>query len=231
MLQNYTLTGNRVIRGQADFLRYDNDIQVALRVRADGQDMGLLWPGESLELPAPVDLWEIKGATDGVEATGTLRIGTGRIRTDSRAQMLRPPVLLMETGVGQVAAGYGPGWVSGDPASLAANSSVLLVFDLGEEWTQYGELQILGSQVGPSSSVTYMLRGSNSAAPVGVTRALRDLQSTGVTPVSAAISSGQAVGVFRVRPVGRYLIVQFINNDAAAATSPTAKVVLTAYPS
>ena len=144
--------------------------------------------------------------------------------------LLKNPVLVMETDVAAVTAGGAtPGWVSGSPANLALSASVNCVFDLGPEWAQYGEVAINVLSTGPSTGMQILLRGSDTVAPT-TARAMRDVTTTTLRPLSDPLTTAAAVGSYVVKPCGRYVIAQITNNDAANAQGATSKVTLTAFP-
>lgn len=146
--------------------------------------------------------------------------------------MLRPPVLVMGTGVNAVTAGGArAGWVSGTPASLAASGSVNVVFDLGPDWAQYILVQTTVRSESPSSGLDQVRFSGNDVPVLTGTRYLRDMQSSAGTVTWASVTTANAAGTFMVRPMGRYLIVAVHNADASNAQGPTTSITLAAYPS
>lgn len=83
MLQTLNFNGPRQINAQATFFRYESGsaggADESIRVRADGSDLGLFWPGDSVELKDPAKLWEIVPAT--TSCAGVVRVGMGRVQS------------------------------------------------------------------------------------------------------------------------------------------------------
>ena len=144
----------------------------------------------------------------------------------------RQPVLVMETGVAQVAGGAAAGWVSGNPASLAASASVTCVFDLGPDWDQYVVLNVVFSPVIPSSGASGLqLYGSDTTTQNGARKLASPASgnfATGWYTASAPSSSGSTTAV--VRPQGRYVHALMTNADVSNAMGPSTKISLFAYP-
>lgn len=84
MLQTLSfLAGGRQIDAKATFFRYEsasaNGADDSIRVRADGNDLGLYLPGDAVELPIPAKRWEIKPTSPGT--VGVVRLGIGRVQS------------------------------------------------------------------------------------------------------------------------------------------------------
>ncbi len=83
MLQTLTFAGPRLINAAASFFRYESGsaggADESIRVRADGADLGLYFPGDALELPQACSTWEIS-PTSGACA-GIVRLGVGRVQS------------------------------------------------------------------------------------------------------------------------------------------------------
>lgn len=81
MLQSFSFNGARQIDAKASFFRYDSGSSgggdESLRVRADGNDLGLYLPGDAITLPAPATRWEIVPVI--AACAGTVRLGMGSI--------------------------------------------------------------------------------------------------------------------------------------------------------
>lgn len=82
MLQNLTFgPGGRQIDASATFFRYESGnaggLDEAIRVRADGSDLGTYYPGDGIELPAQAGRWEIIPVSPAT--TGVVRLGVGRV--------------------------------------------------------------------------------------------------------------------------------------------------------
>lgn len=137
----------------------------------------------------------------------------------------------MESGINPVVAGGRvAGWVSGDPAGLAASATLQVSFDLGPEWDQYVLCALNVFVQGPSSGLAgILLRPSDSLVAV-IARASRDAFSTNASPLAAALSAASAVAEYGLRPKGRYVLLSMTNADAVNACGATSKVTLTAYP-
>jgi hypothetical protein len=83
MLQTLTFSGPRLINAAASFFRYESGsaggADESIRVRADGQDLGLYFPGDAIELPQAMGAWEITPSTPA--CAGTVRLGVGRVQS------------------------------------------------------------------------------------------------------------------------------------------------------
>jgi hypothetical protein len=81
MLQLFAFSGPRIINAQATFFKLETSVAVgadeAVRVRADGQDLGTYLPGDSITLPTPSVMWEITPVT--ATAVGSVRLGMGEV--------------------------------------------------------------------------------------------------------------------------------------------------------
>lgn len=82
MLQTLNFyAGGRTINAAATFFRYESGSAAgadeAIRVRADGNDLGLYYPGDAVELPMQAQTWEITPVS-GI-TTGVVRLGIGRV--------------------------------------------------------------------------------------------------------------------------------------------------------
>lgn len=218
----------QAIAARGTFLRFDAPGSGSIGVRADGQDLGRLWPGESLELIEPAGSWVI---TSDQTAQGQVRIGFGRIQSVRRAMIEKPPVMMMRAGVSQVAAGGQlAGWVSGNPASMAAAATVDCVFDLGPDWDQYGLVSIVMVSTAPAASYQGVaVSGGNTPAYDNALRmGFANSAGSGSIYVTNVTTTGGGNNVM-VRPHGRYVIVK-MTNDAANPQGAGASVSLIAYP-
>lgn len=83
MLQTITFNGPRLINAAATFFRYESGTasgaDESIRVRADGQDLGLYFPGDSVELPDERSTWEIVPTSPA--CAGVVRLGVGRVQS------------------------------------------------------------------------------------------------------------------------------------------------------
>lgn len=83
MLQTLTFNGPRVVNAEASFFRYESGsaggADEGIKLRADGQDLGVYYPGDSVELPDRRAMWEITPTT--AAAAGIVRLGVGRVQS------------------------------------------------------------------------------------------------------------------------------------------------------
>lgn len=82
MLQTFTFTGTgRQVNAQASYFRYESGsaggADESIRVRADGNDLGEYYPGDSVRLPKNCSTWEI--APLNAACTGRVRLGVGDV--------------------------------------------------------------------------------------------------------------------------------------------------------
>lgn len=87
MLQTLAFIGPRQINAAGRFFRYETvtstGIDPTIRVRANGQDLGLYVPGDSIELPEAAKLWEVAPLVS--TCAGTVRVGMGRVQSSKVA--------------------------------------------------------------------------------------------------------------------------------------------------
>lgn len=143
-----------------------------------------------------------------------------------------PSCFTLKSGVNAVAADGSsqiPGWVSGNIASLAASGSINVIFDLGPNWDSYTILQCAHSSVSGSSGITVgFVKSSTDGALTSDDLSLNSAYATGAGNLTAASSAGQRS--FSVRPMYRFLIVNFTNADATNPVDANAFCLVTAYP-
>ena len=81
MLQTLNFAGARQIDAKASFFRYEtcnaSGADESIRVRADGNDLGLFLPGDYVDLQIFATRWEVAPTT--ATATGTVRLGAGKV--------------------------------------------------------------------------------------------------------------------------------------------------------
>lgn len=141
----------------------------------------------------------------------------------------QPSILKMRSGVSAVAAGNGPGWVSGDIASLAASGTATLIFDLGPNWDQYNVVQVGVVPAGPSSGLSGVAAYSSDDVTFSAAAdvQLNNCWATSFGAISAAITTPQSCAF---NPMGRYFILRATNADGANAQGAGAFVQVCAYP-
>lgn len=88
MLQTYTfLAGGRQIDAKASFFRYESAAALgadeSIRVKADGNDLGIYLPGDDVDLPYQAKRWEILPVVGTI--TGSVRLGLGRVKSSRLA--------------------------------------------------------------------------------------------------------------------------------------------------
>jgi hypothetical protein len=84
MIQDFSFgTAGRLINARGQFFRYETGSSSTkpIRVKADGNDLGLYLPGDSIELPVPASAWEVTPVdpSPNTGTTGTVRVGSGRV--------------------------------------------------------------------------------------------------------------------------------------------------------
>lgn len=103
MLQTLTFNGARVINAEASFFRYESGsaggADESIKLRADGQDLGMYYPGDSVELPDRRAMWEITPTT--AACAGTVRLGVGRVQSARLVGNVR----VIDSGVDKTRAG------------------------------------------------------------------------------------------------------------------------------
>jgi hypothetical protein len=80
--------GGRQVDAKATFLRYEKSLvpgaDESVRIRADGNDLGLFLPGDSVEIHQAAERWNVTPVDP--TTTGVLRLGMGRV-TSSRVAL------------------------------------------------------------------------------------------------------------------------------------------------
>lgn len=84
MLQSFNfLAGGRQIDAKGTFFRYESGSAAgadeSIRVKADGNDLGIYYPGDGIELPVSAKRWEVLPVTG--TTTGIVRVGLGRVNS------------------------------------------------------------------------------------------------------------------------------------------------------
>lgn len=140
----------------------------------------------------------------------------------------RWPMKILQTGVSAVAAGTeAGGWVSGNPASLAASASVTALFDLGQDWHQYSHVQVAVAPSGPSSGLTITGITGSDTSTANTRRPLRGADGAGfgaITSVSVPTAGGPLAGI--MHPMGRYMHITVANADGANAQGATTAITI-----
>jgi hypothetical protein len=84
MLQTLNFgAGGRQINAAATFFRYESGsaggADESIRIRADGNDLGLYFPGDAIELPIQATTWDITPVN--ATTAGIVRLGLGRVQS------------------------------------------------------------------------------------------------------------------------------------------------------
>jgi len=87
MLQTFAIpVGGRQINAKATFFKYETGNALGadsgLKVRANGNDLGVYYPGDSVELADAAERWElvpVSGATTGLARLGMGRVSSSRV--------------------------------------------------------------------------------------------------------------------------------------------------------
>ena len=115
------------------------------------------------------------------------------------------------------------GWISGTPASLAANATSQSIFDLGPNWDQYLRSTVIINSTAPSSGyINAQIFFGSTPSPAACNIRSRDsLQgATGWNYLSStAAQTTTAIGQISadVKNLGRYMMVQLTNADSTNA--------------
>jgi hypothetical protein len=141
------------------------------------------------------------------------------------------PSIVMVTGANAVAGGIdGPGWMSGDLASLGAAASADMLFDLGRDWEQYHYAQISFSLAGPSSGLTAITALGNMTKSLTVGSRLVKNYSAVFAALNEVLTTAAGPSGIVVRPMGRFLIVKVTNADGANPLGALSQCSVAAYP-
>lgn len=127
--------------------------------------------------------------------------------------------------------GGADGRVIGSIASLAASGTAVVSFDLGEAWDSYTMVQVTLVPMAPETALnTVTIFGGDSAQDIQTSRILGQAGVAGVSQAkytNVAPATG-AQSCF-VRPMGRFVTVQFVNNDATNALGAGSCINFAAY--
>jgi hypothetical protein len=123
------------------------------------------------------------------------------------------------------------GRVIGSIASLAASGTALVSFDLGETWDAYTLVQITVDPTAPETALnTVTVYGGDLAQDLVAARILGQMGTSGLSQAKFTnIAPATGAQSFFVRPMGRFVTVQFQNQDATNALGNTAAINFAAY--
>lgn len=155
------------------------------------------------------------------------------IALNADGTLRRPPILVMETDSTPVTLGGDqPGWVSGSIANLGIGVTGTMIFDLGPNWDQYGELI---ATFDPDNSTTTNITITGESSPNGVSGWIRHPQLQGAaaapylsTAYHGTFNASQSHTSMRWRHQGRFIRVK-VSGTATAALGPNAKMRLSAH--
>lgn len=158
MLQTFTFSGARMIHARGTFARYEagtaGGADETIRLRADGQDLGLYRPGDSIELPMPASVWELQPVTP--TTSGELRIGMGRVQSARLVGNVRViDVGSEKTAVGQQFLGSGaagPFSTNGCMVGLRSLSRQVNVKSISASSTNAGEVLLWSCTGDPTAN-------------------------------------------------------------------------------
>lgn len=193
--------------------------------RADGIDSGMWYE--------PVQDFDSVRITNAGPRAADIEFLISRGRAGIEAPEVGLPTIIMETGVNPVTpGGLVPGWVSGDPAGLAASAQVNAIFDLGPHWDRYGLVAVTVNPAGPSSGFSAVqASGADTPSNYDNRRAMAyAFQGSGQSRMFATFNTVAAAGQVFLRPNGRFFTVNGTNADAANAMGAGAKFTVAAYP-
>jgi len=141
----------------------------------------------------------------------------------------------MKTRLLRGASDCGDNNVVGNLAGLGAGATAIISFDLGTDWDQFEQVDVMLSIMGPSSGANAVqLFGSEAQGDVvlGPTRAKRlgYQYNTAPSGVNSAVTvAGGAQNIF-VRPWGRYLVMSLVNADGSNAFGAASFAAFIAFP-
>ena len=123
------------------------------------------------------------------------------------------------------------GRVTGTLASLAASGTANVSFDLGETWDEYSLVAIIVDPTAPETALnTVTIYGGDLPQDLVASRILG--VPGAATPSQAKFTNiAPATGsqTVWVRPMGRFVTVNFVNNDATNALGSNAAINFAAY--
>lgn len=178
MLQTLSFNGPRIINAAATFFRYESaavdSVDQGIKLRADGADLGIYYPGDSVELPSRAKQWEISplAATGG----GVVRLGLGRVAS---ARLVGVVAVSNKIGAGVSQAGG-----SGNTTTVGAYAAVQVVAPATNPRGVVVRRTVVSATSGPSSTSV----GRLIAAP---TMPATDLPANGFSFASVNSLNGQ----------------------------------------
>lgn len=133
-----------------------------------------------------------------------------------------------------VAAGSGPGWVSGDIKSMAASTVNTVIWDLGALWHQYPVVALMLNPQGPSTGLNPVQcwNTATAAIPTGVDllrRALPALAAGVMGTINLNALTVTGPQQILLRSADRYLVCSATNSDIVNATGALASIGITLY--
>ena len=232
MLQTLNFYGSRQADAKADFFRYEscssNGADESIRVKADGNDLGLFLPGDYVNLPVFATRWEVAPVT--TAAAGTFRLGIGRVGSArltgivsvvdaNRNDVLSGKAYAISASVGGTAGTFagvavwnpaGSGRVA-NVTEILASAIAATSLTLGSVSVAPSAIDTLTSNKKLGSPVATIMRGYQeypSASPASFSRIFYWLSATSISKVF-----GRPILVMP----GQGLVL--INNTAAQATT------------
>jgi len=225
--------GGRQVNAIASFFRYESGnaggADESIRVRADGNDLGIYFPGDSIDLPIEARTWEIVPVT--AICTGTIRLGVGRVQSarlvgtvrtidSNRDDVIAQKAFTLTSSYGGTAALFAAIGVW-NPAGSGRNAVVDEVGISSPALTsvQLGLISLVPANLDNGTNSKF-LGGANSAPVMRAYQEYSAPNPPGFTRVYTWLNASNASKVFRrplIVPPGMGLVA--INQTAAQSLS------------
>lgn len=190
MLQNFDFDANgRTVNAQGNHFRYESATLSTLQgitVRANGQSLGRILPGDSIELPHAVQTWEI--ISEGT--SGQVRIGTGKVTTARVAGAVKVTAASNDALI--AGATFGGSMSTGVPA--AVQNAAIQVWNGTSQGLQFNALTLSGFTIAATLNigVSSSLMATWASITAVSTFAFGSKKASASGPVPVASVSGKA---------------------------------------
>lgn len=213
MFQTFNFTaGGRQINAKGRFFRYESGSASGsdntIRLRADGQDLGVFQPGDSIELDEPVLTWEIVPTVQ--QCIGKVRVGMGRISSTALSGL----VYVIDQSLSKSQVGrqfYGTVARGADAANVAytgvsANNSSVAVRAIVVQSSVAGFVRIgYGTAGGTSQATAAAFPNKFAGQPASTCRAWSGVAAT-INPTAAELPGEQFVATYSLQANTPYVI-------------------------
>lgn len=200
MLQNLSFKGGRQINAAGSFFRYESGsadgASPEIRLRADGQDLGLYMPGDWVRIPFTASTWQLEPVIAncrgdvriGVAEVGSSRlVGTVDVVNAAFADVIADRAFLATAEATPIATRFASVQLWNGSSSIAIELTMIGVFTpTPRPVAVYAHLQRLGGATAPVYSKRISTAHTNGVAEITDVITARKTDSVGAVPTGAA---------------------------------------------